>query len=116
VGNIAAQGVVDFTTGSATLTAEGQQTLDRLVKAIADFSPSTTALNIVGHTSRTGSAQLNQSLSQQRADVVAEYLKRHGVRLGVASQGKGFSEPLREISPTDARNQRTEIQLKRIGE
>jgi OmpA-OmpF porin, OOP family len=116
VGNIAAQGVVDFATGSATLTAEGQQTLDRLVKAIADFSPSTTALNIVGHTSKTGSAQLNQSLSQQRADVVAEYLKRHGLRLGVASQGKGFSEPLREISPTDARNQRTEIQLKRIGE
>jgi OmpA-OmpF porin, OOP family len=115
VGNIAAQGSVDFATGSAQLTSEGQQTLDRLAKTIADFSPATTALNIVGHTSKTGDAQSNQVLSQQRADVVARYLKSKGARLAIASQGKGFSELLSGVSPTDAKNQRTEIQLKRIG-
>jgi OmpA-OmpF porin, OOP family len=115
VGNIAAQGSVDFATGSAQLTPEGQQTLDRLSKAITDFSSATTALNIVGHTSKTGDAQSNQVLSQQRADVVARYLKGKGVRLAIASQGKGFSELLSGVSPTDAKNQRTEIQLKRIG-
>jgi OmpA-OmpF porin, OOP family len=115
VGNISAQGSVNFATGSAQLTSEGQQTLDRLAKTIADFSPATTALNIVGHTSKTGDAQSNQVLSQQRADVVARYLKGKGVRLAIASQGKGFSELLSGVNPTDAKNQRTEIQLKRIG-
>ena len=106
---------MSFATGSATLTTEGKQTLDQLAHELGDFSPVTTALNIVGHTSRTGSAAINQSLSQQRAQVVADYLKSRGVDLQIAVQGMGFNQPLPGIDPSNSQNQRTEIQLKRIG-
>ncbi|MEB3359605.1 MAG: phosphate ABC transporter substrate-binding/OmpA family protein [Synechococcales bacterium] len=115
IGNLQVRGTVSFATGSATLTAEGQQTLDQFAREVSDFSPDTTALNIVGHTSRTGSAAFNQSLSQQRAQVVADYLKSRGVSLQIAVQGMGFSQPLPDIDPTHPQNQRTEVQLKRIG-
>lgn len=114
VGNLSVKGVVEFSTGSATLTAKGRNTLDDLAASISDFSPSTTAINVVGHTSKTGSALSNQSLSESRAKVVADYLRSYGVKIQIASEGKGFSSPILGIAPVDARNQRTEIQLKRI--
>jgi outer membrane protein OmpA-like peptidoglycan-associated protein len=116
VGNLSVKGVVEFSSGSSALTTKGKSTLDDLVASIDEFSPSTTAINIVGHTSRTGSAAFNQSLSTERAKVVADYLKSKGVKLQLASEGKGFKAPLSNTNPQDERNQRTEIQLKRIGE
>ena len=115
IGNLNVRGTVSFATGSATLTAVGQQTLNQLAEEISDFSPVTTALNIVGHTSKTGPAAINQTLSQQRAQVVADYLKSRGVKLQIAVQGKGFSQPLPGVDPAQPQNQRTEVQLKRIG-
>lgn len=115
IGNLSVRGTVSFATGSAALTHEGKQTLDQLASELGDFSPITTALNIVGHTSKTGSAAINQSLSQQRAQVVADYLKSRGVDLQIAVQGMGFNQPLPGIDPTHPQNQRTDIQLKRIG-
>jgi OmpA-OmpF porin, OOP family len=115
IGNLNVKGVVSFGTGSATLTNEGRLTLDKLAEELADFSQSTTALNIVGHTSKVGPAALNQTLSEQRAQVVASYLKSRGLKLAIASQGMGFSQTLSGIDPDSAKNQRTEVQLKRIG-
>lgn len=115
IGNLSVRGTVSFATGSATLTAEGQQTLNQLANELNDFSSETTAINIVGHTSRTGSAALNLNLSQQRAQVVANYLKSRGVNLQIAVQGMGFNQPLPDMNPTNVQNQRTEVQLKRIG-
>jgi OmpA-OmpF porin, OOP family len=115
VGNLSVRGVVEFSSGSNILTQQGKSTLLSLAKEISDFSPATTAINVVGHTSKTGSQELNQSLSEQRAQVVADYLKQVGVKLQIASQGKGFSDLLPGINAVDERNQRTEIQLKRIG-
>ncbi|MEO0407011.1 MAG: phosphate ABC transporter substrate-binding/OmpA family protein, partial [Cyanobacteria bacterium P01_A01_bin.135] len=115
IGNLNVRGTVEFTTGTITLTPEGQRTLDQLAQELADFSPATTALSIVGHTSKTGPADFNQTLSEQRAQVVASYLKRRGINLQVVSQGVGFTQPLPGIDPASPQNQRTDVTLKRIG-
>ncbi|MCG8367474.1 MAG: phosphate ABC transporter substrate-binding/OmpA family protein [Pseudanabaenales cyanobacterium] len=114
IGNLEVQGNVEFAIGSAQLTAIGQQTLEGLVKEIQEFNPQTVAVRVIGHTSRTGTAALNQTISQQRAQVVVDYLLGKGVKHNIIAEGKGFSEPLPDISPTDVRNQRTQIRLVRV--
>ncbi|MDX2213499.1 MAG: phosphate ABC transporter substrate-binding/OmpA family protein [Oculatellaceae cyanobacterium bins.114] len=115
IGNLQVRGQVGFGTGSSQLTAEGRQTLDQLANEIKEFNAQTVAVRVIGHTSRTGSATFNQTLSRQRAQVVANYFRGRGVQHNLLPEGKGFSEPLPGIAPTDSRNQRTEIRLVRIN-
>ena len=115
IGNLQVRGQVGFATGSADLTAEGKETLNQLAGEIQEFNQRTVAVRVIGHTSRTGAADLNQSLSQQRASVVVNHLKGMGVKLNILPEGKGFSEPLPNIDPADSRNQRTEIRLVRVN-
>ncbi|MEO1791746.1 MAG: phosphate ABC transporter substrate-binding/OmpA family protein [Cyanobacteria bacterium J06629_19] len=115
IGNLQVRGQVSFATGSAELTAEGKETLSQLAQEINEFNEQTVAVRVIGHTSRTGSADLNQSLSQQRASVVVNTLKGLGVTLNILPEGKGFSDPLANTDPTDVKNQRTEIRLVRVN-
>ncbi len=114
IGNLDVRGEVKFDVGSSSLTPEGQTTLQNLVQQINEFSPNTVAVRIIGHTSRTGSADLNLALSQQRAQVVVNFLRNRGIQHNFLAEGKGFQQPLPGINPTDARNQRTEIRLVRV--
>ncbi len=115
IGNLQVRGDVQFATGSAQLTPASRQTLQNLAKEISEFNPETIAIRVIGHTSRTGSASLNQRLSQQRAQVVADYLKNQGIQPRIIAEGKGFSQPLSGVAPEDSRNQRTEIRLVRVN-
>ena len=114
IGNFQVRGQVSFGTGSAQLTPEGQKTLTQLANELKEFNQETIAIRIIGHTSRSGNASANMALSQQRAAVVAEQLRNADVELAIQSEGKGFSEPLANVPPEDARNQRTEIRLVRV--
>jgi OOP family OmpA-OmpF porin len=115
IGNLQVQGEVSFSLGSANLTSTGEQTLDRLVQEIKEFNTQTVAVRVIGHTSRTGSASVNQVLSQERAQVVVNYLRAKGVQHNILAEGKGFTQPLPGISPGSSKNQRTEIRLVRVN-
>jgi len=115
IGNLNVQGKVEFATGSAQLTAAGQQTLQGLVTEIQEFNPATVAVRVIGHTSRTGAHDINQQLSQARAQVVVDYLRSQGVQHNIVAEGKGFYLPLSGIDPADPRQQRTEIRLVRVN-
>ncbi len=115
IGNLTVQGEVQFQTGSAQLTAVGQQTLDRLAAEISEFSAASVGIKVQGHTSRTGPADLNQQLSQQRADVVVSYLRGKQLPHNFFAEGLGFSQPLPGSDPAAAVNQRTVIRLVRLG-
>jgi OmpA-OmpF porin, OOP family len=115
IGNFQVRGQVSFDTNSAQLTEEGKQTLNLLSDELKEFNAQTIALRVMGHTSRTGDAKLNQDLSQQRASVVANHLKANGVTLNISPEGKGSSEPLPNVDPASADNQRTEIRLVRVN-
>lgn len=116
IGDFKVHGQVSFAKNSAQLTKEGKQTLKQLSKELQELNEKTIAVRIIGHTSSTGSASLNQSLSQRRASVVADYLRNMGVRLNITSEGKGFSEPLADMATADIRNQRTEIRIVRVNQ
>ncbi|MGB3491492.1 MAG: phosphate ABC transporter substrate-binding/OmpA family protein [Elainellaceae cyanobacterium] len=115
IGNLQVRGEVKFATGSAQLTGDSQQTLTQLSKEVAEFNVQTVAVRVIGHTSQTGSAAFNQSLSQQRAQVVANYLRSQGLQHNIVAEGQGFSQPLSGVDPGDPSNQRTEIRLVRVG-
>lgn len=115
IGNLKVRGEVKFAVGAADLDPLGRQTLDKLSQEIAEFNPDTIAVRVIGHTSKTGSASFNQTLSQQRAQAVVQYLKQLGIKQQIKAEGKGFSEPLPGIPPSDVQNQRTEIRLVRVS-
>ncbi|MBV8885948.1 MAG: OmpA family protein [Chroococcidiopsidaceae cyanobacterium CP_BM_RX_35] len=115
IGNLKVQGEVKFDSDSAELTDEGKQTLNKLAQEISEFNVQTVAVRVIGHTSQFGLADLNQTLSQQRAQVVVDYLRSRGIKHNIVAEGKGFSQPLPGIPPDDPRNQRTEIRLVRVN-
>jgi OOP family OmpA-OmpF porin len=114
IGNLNVQGNVEFGTGSAQLTPTGQQTLQGLVNEIQEFNPETVAIRVIGHTSRTGPHDINQQLSQERAQVVVDFLRSQGLQHTIVAEGKGFYLPLSGIDPADPQQQRTEIRLVRV--
>lgn len=114
IGNLEVRGEVKFPSGSSELASQSQQILNQLAKEIGEFSSQTIAVRVIGHTSQTGDAETNQILSQQRAQVVVNYLRSRGVANNILAEGKGFSQVLPNIPPSDSRNQRTEIRLVRV--
>ncbi|WP_263385855.1 OmpA family protein [Granulicella arctica] len=87
-------GSVHFDTDKATLTPEGQATLQQAAAAMK-ANPSA-HLRIEGFTDSTGSAPHNADLSEQRALAVAGYLKEQGID-GSRLTGGGFGAQ----KPTD---------------
>lgn len=71
---------VTFAQGKSTLTAEAKKALDEVAEG--------KHVQIVGTASPEGSKAINDKLSQNRADVVADYLKGRGVIVDEAT-GKG---------------------------
>ncbi len=115
IGNLEVQGQVKFATNSFELTDEDKQTLNKLVQQIAVFNEKTVAVMVIGYTSKVGDAKLNQTVSEQRAQAVANYLRSRGLKHRIVAVGKGFSKPLSGVDPKDTRNQRTEIRLVRVN-
>ncbi len=115
IGNVAVRGEVKFATGSAQLTEEGKRTLDKLAADIGEFNPTTIAIKVQGHTSKTGAAEFNQRLSQNRASVVVGYLQQKKLSHKFLAEGLGFSQPLPGVDPSSSLNQRTVIRLVRLN-
>ena len=102
-----------FDTGKSTLRPESNSELDRLVKLMKDV-PSL-KIEISGHTDNTGSASLNNSLSQDRAAAVVNYLTGKGIAAGrMTAKGYGSSKPIASNDNAAGRqeNRRTEFEIK----
>ena len=82
-------GVVHFDTDKATLTPDGQATLTRAADAMKENPDA--HLRLEGYTDSTGTDTHNLTLSQQRANSVAEFLKAKGID-GKRLTGDGFGE------------------------
>lgn len=101
-----------FDVGKATLRSESNAELDRLVKLLKDV-PSL-KVEISGHTDNTGSASLNEKLSQERAEAVVTYLKNKGINASrLTAKGYGSSRPVASNGTSEGRqeNRRTEFEI-----
>ncbi len=105
-------GGIQFSPGSAWLSADSGPALDRvaeIAKGCADLR-----ILISGHTDSDGAAQANLRLSRARADAVAAALATRGIaRSRLQTQGLGEAAPLvPNTSPANkARNRRIEFTL-----
>lgn len=66
---------VNFATGSATLTPQARASLAALGRALSSSELAPYRFRIEGHTDTVGDADLNMSLSQRRAEAVADFLR-----------------------------------------
>lgn len=103
---------VTFDSSSATLKPAGANTLSGVAMVLKEYPK--TAVNVAGYTDSTGGAELNQKLSQQRADSVASSLIVQGVAANrLRTIGMGPANPVASNSTTEgkAQNRRVEITL-----
>lgn len=99
-----------FAPGNAELTAAAAASLDEAAAMINDAGSG--QVLVEGHTDNRGSANLNQVLSQQRAQAVLEALAARGVERGrLRAVGRGAGQPLATNDSVEgrARNRRVEI-------
>ena len=102
---------VTFDLDSATLTASAIENLDQFAIALKDPLFATVALSIDGHTDARGSDPYNMSLSERRAQAVADYLGSKGIDITkFVVRGFGRSQPL-TADPFDPANRRVEAHL-----
>lgn len=102
-----------FDIGKSTLTNASNAELDRLVDLLKDVPQ--LKIEISGHTDNTGSAALNETLSQKRAEAVVSYLKNNGINAQrMTAIGYGSSHPIESNATADGRqqNRRTEFEIK----
>ena len=102
-----------FPTGSAELTPDGLRQVKKIAAAMKSGDGNDAGLLlVVGHTDATGSARLNQRLSEQRARNVGRILEQAGISANrLYFQGAGSSRPIadNETDQGRAANRRVEL-------
>lgn len=109
-GMVLTLGDVLFSTGRSDLKPGGISKLDRLTAFLAQAPDR--SVRIEGHTDNRGGQDLNQALSQRRADSVATYLTGHGIESArVTAVGEGYSSPIADNKTEAGRqaNRRVEV-------
>jgi outer membrane protein OmpA-like peptidoglycan-associated protein len=105
-----------FDVSSSTLDSDGRSTLEDVAAVLGEYPK--TAVVIQGHTDSTGSEELNQDLSERRAESVRGYLASRGVdpdRMAAVGMGEGY--PVASNSSESGRqlNRRVDIMLRAKG-
>lgn len=103
-------GGILFETSKAILNTSAREALTRFASSLNN-SPDTD-VTIYGHTDNTGGRDLNQRLSEERAQSVANFLIGRGVsNTRITTQGLAFDDPVADNSTAAGRalNRRVEI-------
>jgi outer membrane protein OmpA-like peptidoglycan-associated protein len=106
-----------FNTGGAELSENAKQRLDLVAQALQQHPNRNIAIE--GYTDNRGSSTKNQTLSQERADAVKQYLISKGIEAErLDSVGKGESNPIASNDTAQGRadNRRVDIVIRREGQ
>lgn len=99
-----------FDTGSNDLKPEAKKNIEELARVLKKYDD--TNIIIEGHTDDKGTEEYNKSLSEKRADAVADYTARYGVdsrRFSVV--GFGESNPVAVNSTEQGRKQNRRVEI-----
>lgn len=103
---------ITFDFNSYAVKPQFQSTLNEVAQTLNAY-PST-IIDVLGHTDSVGSDAYNQTLSEQRAQAVANYLTARGVNpVRIATRGYGETMPIasNETDAGRAANRRVEIKV-----
>ncbi|MCS0598763.1 OmpA family protein [Massilia agri] len=101
---------ISFDTGRSDIKGNFQPVLNRFAQTLNE-NPATT-VTIIGHTDNTGTDEINQPLSVDRASRTRDYLAGRGVNPNrITIEGRGSREPIASNADANsrARNRRVEI-------
>lgn len=102
---------VNFDTNKYTIRPADLAELQKAIE-FAKKNPDA-KIHVVGYTDSTGSAKLNQKLSENRAEAVKKYLVGEGPIAGekITSEGKGAADPVGDNKTKEGKflNRRVEI-------
>lgn len=104
----------NFDTSIEELSSGATATLDRVAVAMRRYP--LPAADVIGHTDSTGSEELNQALSEARAQTVTDYLVGVGVESGrLNAIGLGETQPLtdNDTEAGRAENRRVDFLVKK---
>lgn len=97
-----------FGTDKSDLSTKSKATIDDLATVLNKYPD--TDLTIQGHTDSTGPDAYNQTLSEKRAQSVADYLKIQGVSVDrLTAVGYGESQPIADNSTADGRTENRRV-------
>jgi outer membrane protein OmpA-like peptidoglycan-associated protein len=103
-----------FASGTATLPDEELPSLDRMAEFLKSHPGLT--IRIEGHTDSSGSAEVNQQLSQQRAEAVMQALVERGVPAArITAQGLGAERPIADNATERGRRENRRVEVYAIG-
>ena len=103
---------VNFDLNKSTLTAAAKANLDKLVPVFQSYAD--TDIVIYGYTDSTGRVEYNQTLSEQRAAAVRNYLASKGLSESrIRTNGMGVSDPIASNDTPEgrAKNRRVEFTI-----
>ena len=114
-GLVVNMGDVLFDTGKSDLRSNAREALSKLTGIVLNY-PSL-KLNIEGHTDSTGSAELNQTLSEERANSVRDYLIGQGLDArSLSALGFGMNNPVADNSTGEGRQKNRRVEIIVSGE
>jgi outer membrane protein OmpA-like peptidoglycan-associated protein len=99
-----------FDVNKATLTPDLKTSLAKIAGILTVYSESN--IIVEGHTDNTGSVELNQKLSEQRAGNVRQFMVEQGIAgARLKSEGFGFSRPIGDNSTSEGRQKNRRVDL-----
>jgi outer membrane protein OmpA-like peptidoglycan-associated protein len=103
---------VQFDTAKATIRKVSDALLDE-VGAVLKEHPEITKIEVQGHTDNRGGVQLNEKLSQARADAVMKALVKRGVEAErMTAKGYGQNQPVADNATDEGRQKNRRVQFK----
>ena len=103
--------LIEFSTGSARITKESGPVLDALARVFERCNDD--RIEIGGHTDSQGAEDLNQRISQARAEAVVSALIERGVAPGrIVAKGYGETVPVASNETEDGRARNRRIEFK----
>ncbi|WP_443970178.1 OmpA family protein [Sphingobium sp. CR28] len=103
---------ITFATNQAAIQPQFRGTLDQVASTLSEYPK--TMIDVLGHTDSDGAEAYNQTLSERRAQSVADYLSSHGVQsVRISTRGYGEMQPIasNETPEGKAQNRRVEIKI-----
>lgn len=99
-----------FKTNSSKLSDASKQALSQFASQMVDLPE--TDITIYGHTDNTGSASVNEKLSNERAQSVLDYLKSCNISENrMLAEGKSYTMPVADNATAEGRAQNRRVEV-----